>query len=268
MNKKIYYLHHELNILSQVVSYKNMSAAAENIGLSQPQISRVISKIEGDLGVHLLNRTSRRSSSWTEMARQLARLYSQRMKSLDQEIYQAIEGSHPKAVSIAILEGLIPTACDFCYKLLQKTELESVVLDVYDLNILEAQFAKQNMDIIISSREPGRTKFVYNRIIGYQKMNQIKGRGNFTVLSRAEHALQQGRAQKQKASGVHRPEIVSNSLAVRKTWIEKYGGLGRVPSGLNSQVSDPSSFLPVRMIAHDSFNAKLWAIVEEVLESL
>jgi DNA-binding transcriptional LysR family regulator len=65
----------ELSVISRAVAYKNLSSAAAHVGLSQPQLSRIVQKVEKNLQVQLLDRSSRRSSSWQPIALQLAEIY-------------------------------------------------------------------------------------------------------------------------------------------------------------------------------------------------
>ena len=45
------HLHWPLSVLSKAIHHKNLSAAADHIGLSQPQLSRLIAQLEEELGV-------------------------------------------------------------------------------------------------------------------------------------------------------------------------------------------------------------------------
>ena len=55
-------LAYELSVLVKAVQHKNLSAAAVHVGLSQPQLSRLVAKIEHELNIILLDRTARRKS--------------------------------------------------------------------------------------------------------------------------------------------------------------------------------------------------------------
>ncbi|HND84972.1 MAG TPA: LysR family transcriptional regulator, partial [Pseudobdellovibrionaceae bacterium] len=65
-------LFYELQVLSSAVQYKNLSAAAKHIGLSQPQLSRIIQKIESHMNIVLLDRTAKKNSGWTKIASQIS----------------------------------------------------------------------------------------------------------------------------------------------------------------------------------------------------
>ena len=69
--KAISHLTYELSVLSKAVMHRNLSLAAVHVGLSQPQLSRLIQKLEGELRVVLLDRASRRKSGWTPVAHEL-----------------------------------------------------------------------------------------------------------------------------------------------------------------------------------------------------
>ena len=60
-------LYYELGVLAKAVNFKNLSAAALHVGLSQPQLSRIIAKIEEELKIVLLDRSAKRKSGWTSI---------------------------------------------------------------------------------------------------------------------------------------------------------------------------------------------------------
>lgn len=60
-------LYYELGVLAKAVNFKNLSAAALHVGLSQPQLSRIIAKIEEELKIVLLDRSAKRKSGWTNL---------------------------------------------------------------------------------------------------------------------------------------------------------------------------------------------------------
>ncbi len=85
-------LHWELSVLSRAVAYQNLSSAAMHIGTSQPQLSRIISKLERELKTVLLDRTSRRKSGWTLAALRLAELYMKSERRLEHDIKGLLMG--------------------------------------------------------------------------------------------------------------------------------------------------------------------------------
>src|SRR5687767_9044815 len=100
----------QLSVLSKAIYYKNLSAASAHVGLSQPQLSRIIQRLEEDLGMQLLDRTIRRKSAWTQEARQLAELHEQNQRRIEQSI-RLLQGSgHATVIHMGTLEGLVETA--------------------------------------------------------------------------------------------------------------------------------------------------------------
>ena len=53
-------LFEDLSLVSRAARFPNLSAAATRIGISQPQLSRVVSRLEKSTGITLLDRSSRR----------------------------------------------------------------------------------------------------------------------------------------------------------------------------------------------------------------
>ncbi|MHA0112066.1 LysR family transcriptional regulator, partial [Klebsiella pneumoniae] len=66
----------DLSVLTRATQYANLSIAADHVGISQPQLSRIVAKLEDQLGLILLDRESRRKSAWTPAAHRLADIYS------------------------------------------------------------------------------------------------------------------------------------------------------------------------------------------------
>src|SRR5690606_13535732 len=64
-------LNWDLTVLSRAIQYNNLSGAAQHVGISQPQLSRIVSRLESELGVPLLNRETRRHSTWTAQAHRI-----------------------------------------------------------------------------------------------------------------------------------------------------------------------------------------------------
>src|SRR5947209_3185861 len=79
-------LNYPLSVLAKAVAYRNLSSASLHVGLSQPQLSRLISQIEKELGVELLDRKVKRKSSWTPQAMKLAELFHDNQLRLEHAI--------------------------------------------------------------------------------------------------------------------------------------------------------------------------------------
>ena len=260
-------LHWELSVLSKAIHYKNLSGAASHVGLSQPQLSRIISRLEGELGVVLLDRTARRKSGWTPVAFKIAETYFQTSRKLTQTLQQLTTDDTISHLSIGILEGMISLANNFCRHLFENPKIQTVELNVYDLSELEEHFEKNEIDLIFTCREPGKHKYKYVRNLGYQVIDRTGDGSGPKVFSQFEfanhfHARQGKRSAVKDAQGRPTQSLISNSLAVRKTWIEDYGGLGYVPSEVRRKKVDDDD-VPVYLIASDLMNPTLWQKFEQ-----
>ena len=100
----------ELSILCKAVAFENLSLAASNIHLSQPQLSRIVKRIEEELSLTLLDRKSKRNSSWTLVARRLAALVEKHNRILKQDLQGLSAHSQVTRLNVATLEGLTPLA--------------------------------------------------------------------------------------------------------------------------------------------------------------
>ncbi len=262
MHNKMEALHHELSVLAKAVHFKNISTAASNIGLSQPQISRIVARLEQELEVELLDRGSKRNATWTTAANQLSDLYKSRIRSLNDAIFNLVQDRVPKFLHVATLEGLIPFACDFCHELLSKTELEGLELNVYDLSLLEERFVKHKVDIVITSREPGLKKYKQMKQIGYQKLENMKVSDEFDILSTYQQNQQNSKLHRKPKS--KKRTIVSNSLDIRKRWLKDFGGQSVLPSTLHFKKASQTEEARVILLAQDDFNHQLWKIITDI----
>src|SRR6476619_4490077 len=122
------YLSWDLSILSHAVAYPNLAGASAHVGLSQPQLSRIIAKLEAETGLTLLDRETRRKSSWTPAAYRLAEIYAKTFSNFRAEL-AGVEGTaFPDHLRIGTLEGLLPQAMPFCKSLLDETD--AMVVDL------------------------------------------------------------------------------------------------------------------------------------------
>jgi hypothetical protein len=246
-------LHWELSVLSKAIHYKNLSGASAHIGLSQPQLSRIISKLETQLNVVLLDRTVRRKSGWTTVALKIADTYSKNSRKLTQQLSSLVSDDQVMQVTVGSLEGLMETAGDLCRSLFENTKMQLIELDVYDLSELEEKFERDELDIIITAREPGSKKYKNVRTLGYQTFDKIGSDSeNLRVMSPFEFTS--SRQKQQKSNRV----LLSNSLAVRKHWVETNGGTGLFPSEIKKKKTGTESEVPVYLIGSDLLNPAVW----------
>ncbi|ORT48701.1 LysR family transcriptional regulator [Vibrio sp. qd031] len=109
----------ELNILLTVIDSGGFSAAASMLNIQVAKVSRTVSKIEKQLGVTLLNRTTRRIEL-TEEGRQFAAQIRQGLSYLEQAEAEIVERKNqPKgrlrvdAASPFVLHQLVPLVAEF-----------------------------------------------------------------------------------------------------------------------------------------------------------
>ena len=90
------HLHWPLTVLARAVHHKNLTAASGSVGLSQPQLSRLVSQLERELDLVLLDRAAKRKSGWTHTAFQLAEVYSDYAIKFQNSITAFQSGARPK----------------------------------------------------------------------------------------------------------------------------------------------------------------------------
>src|SRR4051812_25745685 len=122
------YLSWDLAILSRAIAYSNLSAASAHVGLSQPQLSRIVAKLEEQLGLTLLDRETRRKSSWTPAAYRLAEIYTKTFQGFRAEVSHLAGGLVPHELRIGSLDGLVDRAMAFARAILDKTKVMVVHL--------------------------------------------------------------------------------------------------------------------------------------------
>lgn len=252
-------LTYELSVLAKAVHFKNLSAAALHVGLSQPQLSRIIARIEDELKIVLLDRSAKRKSGWTSVAFQLAEIFEKSNRRLELELQSISNNQMVAELHIGTLEGLAPFALNTCRTCFEKVGVQKITLDIFDLNELEANFLSGNLDLILTSKSPGRQKFKYLLELGYQRLEQIETNKNFAILSTFEY----GRANKKELEDV--PHIfVSNSLAMRRAWFDQIGGTGHMPTEAKRGRAKDAE--PVLMIGSELLSPLLWENIESALE--
>ncbi len=246
--QQIYY---ELSVLTKAVHFKNLSAAALHVGLSQPQLSRIVAKIEDELKVVLLDRAAKRKSGWTSAAFSLSEIFEKSIRRLETELQSISNNQMVGELHIGTLEGLASFALNTCKVCFEEVGVKKITLDIYDLNELEANFLSGNLDIILTSKIPGRQKFKHLIEIGFQKLERIDSNKKFSVLSTFEY----GRHNKKELENIQHI-LVSNSLAIRKSWFDQIGGTGHLPTEAKRGRSKDAE--PVLMIGSEILSPLLW----------
>ncbi len=262
------HLHWPLSVLSKAIHHKNLSAAADHIGLSQPQLSRLIAQLEDELGIVLLDRAARRKSGWTPVAYKVADVYFRNSRRLVASLQELQGDDQIHHVIFGTLEGLVPLAMEITQTMFRETKIPVIELNVYDLSDLEERFEKDEIDLILTCREPGRSKRKHVREFGWQDFKTIgPANSDLKVLSPFEHAhlIQSG---KRNASKRERDEtanskiILSNSLAVRRLYLDEHGGRGQVPGPVQKKRPGTSTEQPVYLIGTEILPPVLWEKLE------
>lgn len=244
-------LYYELSVLAKAVHFKNLSAAAVHVGLSQPQLSRIIGRLEDELKVILLDRSARRKSGWTGSALQIARIFEQNNTRMLGEILNVTDRDSLDELHVGTLEGLSHVAMKTCQTCFEKIGVRKITLDIFDLSELEANFLSGDLDLVFTSKHPGRQKFKNHAEIGYQEFHWVRTSKRFGVYSTFEF---QTAPAKETASFDHL--LVSNSLAVKKDWLGEFGGTGTLPSEPR-RTKDSQSKL-ILLIGSDLLSPPLW----------
>ncbi len=251
-------IHWQLSVLSRAVHYKNLSAAADHVGLSQPQLSRIIAKLETELSVVLLDRAVRRKSGWTPVAYRISDTYSRSTRKLNLFLQQLQAQDQVTHLSIGTLEGLVPIASTICKQLFDQPKMQMIDFHVYDLGELEERFEKNELDLIFTCREPGKHKYSHTRTLGYQTLKKVGSDANLKVMSQFEFASQTTRKTTNRETRI----LISNSLSIRKLWVEKYSAQGLCPSEIIDRKPNTEEALPVIMIGTELLSPSLWKQIE------
>jgi len=249
-------LSYPLSVLARAVAYRNLSSASLHVGLSQPQLSRLIAKLEKELGMELLDRQVKRKSAWTPQAMKLAELFQENQRRLEHSVRALQSNQRVRQVHIGTLEGLADTAITYSKKLFDEAALELVFVDVFDRNELESKFLAGDLDLILNTRVPSQAKPRYLHVCGYQSLDVIEKSKAFTLYSTFEFNL---RTKPKRLA--NEKTLVSNSLYVRKQWLEKFGGSGTVPSELVAKAS--KGFGEVMLIGGDWLDPHIWQVLSE-----
>ncbi len=251
-------LYYELSVLAKAIHFKNLSAAAIHVGLSQPQLSRIIARIEGEFKIILLDRSAKRKSSWTPIAFEMAGIFDRSIRRLGTELQGLSQNNAVAEIHIGTLEGMANFAMDTSKVCFEGVGIKKISLDIYDLNELDSNFLAGNLDMIFTSKIPGRQKFRYLLEIGSQVLEKVSSNRKIGVFSTFEY----GRSQKKELEAFEYL-FISNSLAVRKAWLENVGGVGYVPS--ETRKGRVKEHEPVFLIGSELLNPILWEKLESAL---
>ncbi len=255
MNKEnLSELSNELSVLSRAIGYANLSDASDHIALSQPQLSRIISKLEKELSVHLLERSSKRKSSWTKMAHELADFYHRFERKFDSEIHEIVKGLETTHLRVGTLEGISGFALKLCEYLLTKSPLKTIELDIYDLDDLSKLFVSDELDLIFTIQEPQRKKHKFRKSLGFQTIVWNDKNQKYLVVSPFEF----GNKVYKKWNVEFEKAFISNSLRLRKEWMSHFGGIGTMPSSALHSKKIEKTDEEVLLLGADSLSLRIW----------
>lgn len=248
---------YELSVLAKAVQHKNLSAAAVHVGLSQPQLSRLVAKIESELNVMLLDRTARRKSGWTPLAHELALTFTKGMSKLQSEILSMAEKREVTELHIGTLEGLAHIATDFVEQCFDKLKMKSVYLDILDFKDLDSEFLSGNLDLIFTVKSPSKQKYNHMLEVGYQQEEKISSNKDVMVYSPYEYV---GIDKKSLESSKH--VLISNSLLLRQNWFKNYGGTGHLPT--DAKTGRGKGAHSIYLIGNDLLSPKIWNNISDL----
>lgn len=252
----IHQLAYQMHVLSRAINFSNLSSAAMHVKLSQPQLSRIVANLESTLKLVLLDRDAKRKSAWTPQAMKLAEIYSKNAKQMAIDLSALTDQATPRHIRIGCLDGLIPLAIQLSKHLFGKGEMRVVELDMRDLSVIEEEFLRGRYDLIFTAREPSRKKFKYILELGYQTWETLGKSHDTVVLSTFDfNSLQHEESHDKKF-------FVSNSLSLRRVWVEEIGGTGRFPSEVRHKRNPTPGEDPVLLIAQDQLPIVVWETVK------
>ena len=227
----VHTLHWELSVLARAIAHSNLSTAAQQIGISQPQLSRIVQKLERELSVVLLDRSARRKSGWLPQAEKLAETYSKAAKRMESELRAAVSGAAVDTFRLGSLEGCIPIANRILGRFLNRSpHIRHVEVEVDDLGVLEQKFLKGTLDVILSLRAPGRSKYRHEVELGVQRLEKIERKSRLKRVSQIMSSFEW--QSRESVANQNSVLVVSNSLEVRRHWLEEFGGTGTLPGEL------------------------------------
>jgi DNA-binding transcriptional LysR family regulator len=148
----------QLRVFQAVAQQRNFSRAGDAIGLTQPAISRAIRELEGQLGLQLLNRTTREVEP-TDAGRNLAGKLDRLLDELElalldvQGMASARRGKVRVASSPTLSANLMPSCIARCAE--QHPEIQLVLLDRVQQDVLGSVRAGEvDFGVVIDPSEP------------------------------------------------------------------------------------------------------------------
>ncbi len=252
----MFHLNDELFLLSRAICYQNLSGAAQHLGVSQPQLSRIVQKLEQSFDIILLDRTAKRKSVWTGSAAKLVELYQRMTHEFDHGLQSLNENFEPQWVKVQCLEGLSLVGLEFCHHILRQSKTKGVELNIFDLNEIEENIFANRYEFSLTCREPGMKKFKYIHRLGFQILETDGEESDTLICSTFEY---EQLARNMEKVSQNKKFFVSNSLKIRMSFSRKYGGKISVPSLVQKKNhSENSADVPVLILGNEFLSHKFW----------
>lgn len=258
-------LSYELSVLENCIRFHNLSIASEHVGISQPQLSRIVKKIEAELEVVLIDRASKRQSRWTEAALQLAEEFKVQRREFRENLMRKLERGENYNLRIGCLEGLGGLAATIAHTALKQKMSQQVEIQVYDLNELSKKFQERELDLLLTSRSFGQKKFRLHRTLGYQKLrienkDSVEEESAINIVSPTQKSLSPDWMLDQAGGS---PTFISNSLWIRQLFYRTWGGRGQFPGQLlqskprKTEIEESTIVEPVFLIGEEGLSSEM-----------
>ncbi len=244
-----------LEMLSRSVHFPNLSTAAEHVGLSQSQLSRILKTLEDHFGYQLLDRKVKRKSMWTPEAHQLAEIFLTHQQRLQHQFQQIKDKQRITELRMVALEGVLVQAEELLNKIAKPLNLQSIRLDIFDLDELEERYLREEYDVMLSIRIPNRSKPKYQHSLGFQNPESFVNKKSNTHVVSLFESHQKSMMKKNPQAKI----FISNSLQARRNWIKNYGGAGLFPSAELKSRGE----IEVFMLAHPSLPEGVWDLLTQ-----
>ena len=125
----------QLRVFQSVARTRNFSRTGETIGLTQPAVSRAIAELERELGLRLLDRTTR-EVELTEAGRSLCARLDRALDELDATLADADGGKVRVASSPTLSAYLMPACIAACAR--EAPRVRFLLLDRIQQDVLES----------------------------------------------------------------------------------------------------------------------------------
>ena len=198
----------QLRVFRAVALERNFSRAGDSIGLTQPAVSRSIHELEAQLGLKLLDRTTR-EVALSEAGQSLAARLDRLLDELDQTLLdvgglaQARRGKVRVASSPTLSANLMPACIAACAQ--QEPDIQIVLLDRIQQDVLGSVRAGEvDFGVVI---EPSSTDDLHGESIMQDP---------FVLVAPQHHPLMRGSAVRWSALSGHPLVLLDHASGSRR----------------------------------------------------